>query len=328
MVDRILPACPHPRFLKDEAKRRRRSGEFSSLGRAQFAIAREHGFRSWPALSTFVQPRRLDVAGRAAALVRAACSSDVAAARTLLAAEPELAGYDLATGCVAGDARTVAEILSARPDAATAATGPDGIPPILYAAFSRLLRAEPERAPGIREVVRRLLAAGAEPNAIAGDREEAPPIYGVAGVLNDPELTRMVLEAGADPDEGLLVPDPADALAPDRPWGNESLYHAAELRELAEREARVPAIGNVSALWLAYAELGEVAEPGHRASVTDLVTILRHELAKDRGISLGGSTRSGRWLRPGWRAGWLLSGRPGWSSASRSGGGCGGSATS
>ncbi|MGH3612953.1 MAG: hypothetical protein ACRDRK_10240 [Pseudonocardia sp.] len=228
MVDRILPARPDPRFLKDEAKRRRRSGEFGSLGRAQFAIAREHGFRSWPALSAFIQTRRLDVAGRAAALVRAACSSDVAAARTLLIAEPELAGYDLATACVAGDAGTVAKILSARPDAATAATGPGGIPPILYAAFSRLLRAEPERAPGIREVVRRLLAAGADPNTIAGDREEAPPIYGVAGVLNDPELTRMLLEAGADPDEGLPAPDPADALAPDRPWGNESLYHAAE----------------------------------------------------------------------------------------------------
>ncbi|MCA1706025.1 MAG: hypothetical protein LC808_23305 [Actinobacteria bacterium] len=57
----------------------------------------------------------------------------------------------------------------------------------------------------------------------------------------------------------------------------------AQLRELAERVARVPAIGPVDALWKAYAELGEVAEPAHRAGVVDLVTILRHELAKDDG---------------------------------------------
>ena len=44
-------------------------------------------------------------------------------------------------------------------------TGPNGWQPILYACFSRLLRGDPERAPGIREAVARLLAAGADPNA-------------------------------------------------------------------------------------------------------------------------------------------------------------------
>jgi len=58
-----------------------------------------------------------------------------------------------------------------------------------------------------------------------------------------------------------------------------------QLRELAERVARVPAIGPVDRLWHAYAELGEVTEPSHRASVVDLVTILRHELAKDHGTA-------------------------------------------
>ncbi|HYZ07800.1 MAG TPA: type I restriction-modification enzyme R subunit C-terminal domain-containing protein [Pseudonocardiaceae bacterium] len=57
----------------------------------------------------------------------------------------------------------------------------------------------------------------------------------------------------------------------------------AQLAKLAERVARVPAIGAVDCLWRAYAELGEVAEPSHRAGVVDLVTILRHELAKDHG---------------------------------------------
>lgn len=231
MVDqsaRSLPARPDLRFLKDEAKRRRKAAEFGSLAEAQFTIAREHGFGSWPQLSTYVQTRRLDIAGRAAALVRAARSSDVRTAMTLLAAEPDLARHDLATACVTGESAVVARILARQPAAATTPTGPDGLPPILYAAFSRLLRAEPDRAPGIRRVVRLLLESGADPNTTVDGHEEAPPIYGAAGVANDPVLTAMLLAAGADPDEGLLPPDPDDALAPDRPWGNESLYHAAE----------------------------------------------------------------------------------------------------
>lgn len=231
MVDhpaRVLPARPDLRFLKDEAKRRKRDGEFGSLARAQFAVAREYGFASWPRLATYVRTRRLSIAGRAAALVNAACSSDVRTARTLLAAEPDLARHDLATACVTGEAETVDRILAGRPDAATRPTAPQGVPPILYACFTRLLRADPNRAAGIREAVRLLLAAGADPNTTVDGHEEAPPIYGAAGVANDPALTAMLLAAGADPDEGLPPPDPDNSLAAGRPWGNESLYHAAE----------------------------------------------------------------------------------------------------
>lgn len=63
----------------------------------------------------------------------------------------------------------------------------------------------------------------------------------------------------------------------------------AQLQELAERVRRVPSIGSVDMLWNSYRELGELADPAHRPAVTDLFTILMHELAKDSG---GGATSS------------------------------------
>ncbi|HEY2654929.1 MAG TPA: hypothetical protein VGI55_04010 [Solirubrobacteraceae bacterium] len=104
------------------------------------------------------------------------------------------------------------------PDAASEPTGPNGWQPILYSCFSRLLRVDPRRAPGIREVVRRLLRAGADPNAsFVQDGWLQVALYGAAGIAGDPELTRMLLEAGADPT------DARDGL-----HGNEVLYHASE----------------------------------------------------------------------------------------------------
>lgn len=52
-----------------------------------------------------------------------------------------------------------------------------------------------------------------------------------------------------------------------------------DLKALAEQVSRVPAIGSIEAIWKSYAELGELADPDHEATVPDLVTILRHELS-------------------------------------------------
>lgn len=63
----------------------------------------------------------------------------------------------------------------------------------------------------------------------------------------------------------------------------------AQLKELAEQVQRIPTIGSIDTIWSAYAALGEVAEPSHKPGVTDLVTILRHELG---GAVAVGSTRA------------------------------------
>jgi ankyrin repeat protein len=80
--------------------------------------------------------------------------------------------------------------------------GPRGWAPILYVCHSCFASAE---------LARELLRRGADPNAtFRNEYGEMSALYGAAGVVHDPELTRVLLEAGANPDDG------------------ESLYHATE----------------------------------------------------------------------------------------------------
>lgn len=218
---RSLPPRPDLRHLRDEAKRRRKSGEFSTLALAQLAIAREYGFRSWPRLKFHIEAVTLDAAQRATALIVAVMSADLRRARALLDADPALARHDLACACATGEADEVSRRLAMRPQAANEPTGPNGWEPILYACFSRLLRGDQQRAEGIREVVRRLLDARADPNAafVKGDWLQVA-LYGAAGIAGDPELTMLLLQAGADAN------DEREGL-----HGNEVLYHACEFED-------------------------------------------------------------------------------------------------
>jgi ankyrin repeat protein len=219
---RSLPLRPDLRHLREEAKRRREAGEFPSIALAQLAVAREYGFRSWPRLKFHVEAATLDASDRAVALIASVTSADLRRARALLDADPALAGHDLACACATGEADQVSRRLAARPATVSEPTGPNGWEPILYACFSRLLRGDPERAPGIREVVRRLLAAGADPNAafIHDGEWLQVALYGAAGIAGDPQLTRMLLDAGADPTDDR-----------DGYHGNEVLYHACEFAD-------------------------------------------------------------------------------------------------
>src|SRR6201987_4313826 len=96
---RSLPPRPDLRRLGDEAKRRRKSGEFPSIALAQLAIAREYGFRSWPRLKFHVEAVTPDPAARARALIASATPADLRRARALLDAAPALARHDLACAC-------------------------------------------------------------------------------------------------------------------------------------------------------------------------------------------------------------------------------------
>jgi ankyrin repeat protein len=155
----------------------------------------------------------------------------VGSALGLLESDPELARYDLATAAACGEADLLARMLAVDPARANMFFTPLGRTPLHYATFSRLGRLDPERARAQRAVVTVLLEAGADPNIwFTHEGWVQAPIYGAAGIAGDPEMTAMLLEAGALPNDA----------GPGHPVG-EALYHAAELPDPACAELLIKA---------------------------------------------------------------------------------------
>src|SRR5437868_6630312 len=121
---RELPEKPDLRPLLDEVKHRVKKGEFKKAPAAQHAIAREHGFASWPRLKQFVLVMGADIPARANALVKAACTGDMILAKELLAADPRLSTYDLYTACVTGEFVAFGKHLEKDPEGARHKGGP------------------------------------------------------------------------------------------------------------------------------------------------------------------------------------------------------------
>ena len=85
--------------------------------------------------------------------------------------------------------------------------GPNGWAPLLYVTHSVYASAA---------LARELLARGADPNVtFSNEYGEMSALYGAAGVVHDPELTRVLLEAGADPDDGESVYHATEAASPE-----------------------------------------------------------------------------------------------------------------
>jgi len=87
---RELPANPDLRHLKDQAKELLKAGQATSLARAQFQIARQYGFASWPKLKAHVES--LQVAGQ---LKLAIDADDLEEVKRLMTHHPELHGASL-----------------------------------------------------------------------------------------------------------------------------------------------------------------------------------------------------------------------------------------
>jgi Ankyrin repeats (3 copies)/Ankyrin repeat len=163
----------------------RLGGREPILARAQLVVAREQGYASWPALIAAAEAS-VDT------FVIAATEQRRARAQALLAARPEIERDPWARLVLGREWR----------GDPNAPGGPRDWAPLLYVTHSCFASVE---------LARELLARGAEPNAcFVNEYGRMSALYGAAGRVHDPELTRALLEAGADPDDG------------------ESLYHATE----------------------------------------------------------------------------------------------------
>jgi ankyrin repeat protein/GNAT superfamily N-acetyltransferase len=178
------------------------AGRALRLADAQLAIARALGARSWPALVREGRARAVVRGERARTLVEWATSARSDDAGALLALDPGLARAALDAALVLGDAERVGAALADDPGVARRALGARGWEPLLYVAYSAFLGGE--RTDGLVGCARLLLGAGADPNAAWEDAELEPmtALHGAAGLAHEPRMTALLLDAGADPDDG------------------------------------------------------------------------------------------------------------------------------
>lgn len=170
----------------DPAALERLGGREPILARVQLAVAREHGYSSWPALVAAAE-------ADAEAFVLAATDGRRARAQALLAARPEEIRADPWARLVLGEG------WDGDPNAPG---GPRAWAPLSYVCHSQFASAA---------LAAQLLARGADPDVtFPNEYGDMSALYGAAGVVHDPDLTRVLLEAGANPDDG------------------ESVYHATE----------------------------------------------------------------------------------------------------
>ncbi len=151
-----------------------------------------------------------------AAFIEAACvpldqghgSGTLELAERLLREHPEVATASIHAAAILGDAEAVERFLAADSADATAQGGPRGWDPLTHLCFSRYLRLDATRSAGFVNAARALLDAGANPNTGWYEKNHQPEpgwesvLYGAAGVAHHEELTRLLLERGADPNDG------------------------------------------------------------------------------------------------------------------------------
>jgi ankyrin repeat protein len=157
-----------------------------------------------------------ELADPLAAFIEAACvpldrghaSGTLERAESILAAHPEVASNNVHAAAILGDDVTVRRFVALDPANATAKGGPRGWDALTHLCFSRFLRLDRSRSPGFVRAATALLDAGASPNTGWFETNHQPQpgwesaLYGAAGVAHHAELTRLLLERGADPNDG------------------------------------------------------------------------------------------------------------------------------
>ena len=180
-----------------------------ALHDAQSVIAREHGFASWNALREEVEARTLSFEAAVDEFVRCATDGALGRAQRLLALHPRIAHASLQTEIVLGDAAAVEARLRDRPELATSPGGAQQWEPLLYICHTCMHRDTPARLDGLVAIAKALLALGANPNAEYhwNWHHELPrtALWGAACAIGHLPLAQVLLEAGANPTDGVTT---------------------------------------------------------------------------------------------------------------------------
>ncbi len=133
----------------------------------------------------------------------------------MLGETPSLSRASIYVASMLGEAEIVKRMVNQEPALATRKGGPNNWDPLLYVGHSRFHRENEKYASGILEVARLLLAYGADPNTYYttpeyGRDSKMHVLWAATCQSDNPALARVLLEAGANPNDG------------------ESIYHAAE----------------------------------------------------------------------------------------------------
>jgi ankyrin repeat protein len=151
-----------------------------------------------------VDAHTTDLARQAEMFCEASIRDWTGRAVRMLAANPELAGYNFATAVILGDAARVRAEVARDPGLATRVDARTGWTPLHAACASRWNQLDPARAGGLLAVARLLLDAGADPVGRSGGQRGrggwTPLRCAVAGATNTP-IVALLLERGARPDD-------------------------------------------------------------------------------------------------------------------------------
>jgi len=180
-----------------------------ALHDAQSVIAREHGFPSWTALREEVEARTLSFEAAIDEFLRCATGGATGRADRLLALHPGVATATLQTALVLGDTEAVDARLRVGPELATQPGGPQNWEPLLYVCHTCMHLAGRARVEELVTIARRLCALGANPNAEYhwNWHPELPrtALWGAMCAVRDLQLANVLLEAGANPTDGVSV---------------------------------------------------------------------------------------------------------------------------